>query len=109
MSNWEHSKGILKRIEPKGNETVEQLATRVLGYNEEEYDLQDFIDDCFYREILLYEGNLYDIEIIKEKVQEVFKANKSPVNNDIEFEVCFYCGDMHFDEALHTAIDNLEE
>lgn len=113
MSDTVYYKGKLIKNDKKPNETKLEYFSRVLKIDQSKID-KDFIEEILYDDPL-YDNYIYLGEVLytvkdKESLdqdQDIYKAKK--INDkDYEFEVKFYNGGCSFDEAIETALNNLE-
>lgn len=115
MSEYEHVKGKIQKIKFL-NCDFEENCRQVLLENdivpdpdysgdEEPYQMQ--LDDELYKEVIIYNNNLY--KVIESEDVDDYDIFEASVNKDmsINFEVCFYNVGCSFEEAIGIAIDKM--
>lgn len=111
MSETVHYRGTLVKLERFENESLEDQCKRLLNYQElPSYwdNYQEYLLDEKYKEVTIQNGNVY--MVTKEEIDpdyDIYKAKENS-NGDIEFEVRYYNGGCGFEEAIESALDNIE-
>jgi hypothetical protein len=111
MSETVHYKGTLKKLERKEGVSLEEQCKEMLGGGElpSYFDnYQEWLEDNFYREIIIRDGYLYRVEKMDiDPDGDIFNASIGN-NEEIEFEVRYYNGGCSFNEAIEHAIKNIK-
>jgi len=113
MSETVHYTGKITLIKQPDNETMQQMAKRILneiGHKIDPYFKENYLE-CI-SELESYElinDSLYKIEDLEycDHVPDIFDANKS-ADGSISFRVQYYNGGCGFNEALEEAMSNLK-
>lgn len=123
MSEMQHRKWILKKVEKLENETLEETCKRIFEEQLDEEDQNKFgMSFLSFKEFLLnectdsfsgyfvYNNTLYELENIENVYEEddIFKA-KVLDESTIEFEIQFYDGWLDWKTAIEYAIESLDE
>lgn len=119
MSNYEHIKGKLRLINYLNCNLEETCKMVLCEYDikpnagsepDDHYDSYEIqLTDEMYEEYVVWKGNLYQVTE-SENIEEydVYIASR---NNDgsINYEICYYNGGQSFNEAIETAMDNIDK
>lgn len=123
MSEMQHRKWILKKVEKLENETLEETCKRIFEEQLDEEDQHKFgMSSLSFKEFLLnectdsfsgyyiYNNELYEIENIEDVYEDddIFKA-KFIDESTIEFEIQFYDWGLDWKTAIEYAIESLDE
>jgi len=109
MSEMEFWVGKVVKVQPKENETVEQMCERMLG-DEKSYGdtFLEKLTDKHYKTYLSYNGELYDYSGTKD-IEDDGYLTQASLNSDgsIEIALRFYNGGCPLREAFEEAMDRL--
>lgn len=103
--------GTIREVSHGANETIEEIAQRLLGEERESgYDSWlEQLQDKRYDEFVVRNGVLYEINATQDDDDsDIFEMTKEQ-NGDLRFVVQFYNGGCSLDEAIGYAFDNLEK
>lgn len=108
MSGIVYYRGKLTEVKPKGKETLQEIAKRILA----EYKIKDKVykddyleclTDNLYNDFVAVDGKLYNCERKElEDSDDIFNASKGE-DGTINFEVKYHNGGRGFREALKEA------
>jgi hypothetical protein len=115
MSETVHYKGKIKLVEKLPNETLEEQCERILkkhGYDKlHEWcdSYEDMVFDELYEKYVIVDDDVYEVLVLDDIGTEydIYHAHR---NNDgtIDYEVMYYNGGCYFDEAIDTALLNMD-
>ncbi len=112
MSDTEHNTGTLTEVKPLENETIHDLAKRILveiekvKLHDEDYISQ--LQDDFYKKYFIYNEKIYSVK--NKRIcdgGDVYNAHENK-DGTISFELVFYNGGCSFEEALECAMVRME-
>lgn len=115
MSDYESHSGKLRLVEPKENETLDQLKKRVWsersGNKEEEYEVKGNLEDDYYDDYFEVDGKLWEVIEHEEMGDEDDMFCRLHDNKDgtISFHTRFYNGGTCFSEMVTEALEELNE
>ncbi len=111
MSEDVHYQGIIREVKTKDVESYAKRRLREFGIKKDAFygsNLECLLDECYEEFVEVY-GDLYRIES-KENIPayEGFYEAEKAGENRIKYNVKYYNGGCGFQEALESAIDNME-
>ncbi len=114
MSNYESHSGKLRIVEPKENETLDQLKKRIWceksGNKEEDYEVKGNLSDDYYDEFFEVNGKLWEVLDHEEMGDEDDMFCRLHDNKDgtFSFHTRFYNGGTCMSEMVTEELEKLD-
>ncbi len=113
MSETEHHKGKLTELKPVGNETLQDLAKRLLVEHKIKVkDGEDYLErltDELYKDYIIVFNKLYLVEDKKLDADGDIMNASTNADGTIDFEVRYYNGGCGFHEAIEYAVNKMKK
>ena len=110
MSGIVHYKGKLTEVKPSGNETLQEIAKRILEERKEidrvnNNDYLEYLIDSLVVDYVAVDGRLYKYELKGgEHLDDIFHASEEE-DGTISFEVKYHNGGRSFGNAIKEALN----